>query len=333
MMPLVSTLLADRAVILMFHEIQEDCPSELMTGTPIALFEYVLNWLKVGGWDIVGLDDCLDRLAANDQKCRNAVLTFDDGYRDNVLAALPILERYNAPFTMYIPTGALKRTMQSWWLGLRELFRSKDRITIEPMGIRFDCPDIRTKASALGKVTQWVHADYGRVAVLAMDFAKAGISLTALNERYFLDEQQLQTLARHPLASIGGHTTSHAALKNLDAGSARAEMVDNRRYLEDLLQVSVFHFAYPYGGARACGPREEDLASAVGFRTAVTTRHGQFGQTRPNHFALPRIGIGESDTEASVQARISGLQRPFKPFLRLQANWHQMAQFGRRLPS
>jgi peptidoglycan/xylan/chitin deacetylase (PgdA/CDA1 family) len=316
MMPVVSTLLADRAVILMFHEVQEDCPSELLTGTPIALFEYALKWLKMAGWDIVSLDDCLDRLATNDQQRRNAVLSFDDGYRDNVLVALPILERHNAPFTMYIPTGAPKRTLQSWWLGLRELFRSRDRITIEPMGMRFYCPDARTKAFALREVTQWVHADYGRVPMLAMDFVKAGIALTALNDKYFLDEQQLQTLARHPLASIGGHTTSHAALKNLEASAARTEMADNRYYLEDLLQVSVRHFAYPYGGPRACGPREEGLARAVGFRTAVTTRHGQFGATRPNHFALPRIGIGESETMASVQARISGLQQPFERLLR-----------------
>jgi peptidoglycan/xylan/chitin deacetylase (PgdA/CDA1 family) len=316
MMPFVSTLLADRAVILVFHEVQRDCPSELMTGTPIALFEDTLKWLKVGGWDIVSLEDCLDRLAANDQRQRNAVLTFDDGYRDNVLVALSILERYNAPFTMYVPTGAPKRTVQSWWLGLRELFRSRDRVTIEPMGIRFYCPDIRTKVSALSKVTQWVHADYGRIPMLTTDFAKAGIALTSLNERYFLDEQQLQTLARHPLASIGGHTTSHAPLKNLDAAAARMEMADNRHYLENLLQVSVLHFAYPYGDAGACGPREEGLARAVGFRTAVTTRHGQFGKTRLNHFALPRIGIGQSDTMTSVQARISGLQQLSERLLR-----------------
>jgi peptidoglycan/xylan/chitin deacetylase (PgdA/CDA1 family) len=315
-MPALSALLADRAVILMFHEIHEDCLSELLTGTPIALFEYALKWLKVAGWDIVSLDDCLDRLATKDQKRRNAVVTFDDGYLDNVSLGLPILERYNAPFTMYVPTGAPKRTLQSWWLGLRELFRSRDRVTIEPMGTRFYCPDARTKAFALHKVTEWVHEDYDHVPMLATEFAKAGIALTALNERYFLDEQQLQALARHPLASIGGHTTSHAALKNLDASSARAEMAENRHYLENLLQVSVRHFAYPYGGAQACGPREEGLASAVGFRTAVTTRHGQFGAARPNHFALPRIGISESDTIASVQARLSGLQQPFERLLR-----------------
>jgi peptidoglycan/xylan/chitin deacetylase (PgdA/CDA1 family) len=312
MMPVVRKLFANRAVILVFHEIQVDFGSELMTGTPAPLFEHAVTWLKRKGWDIVSLDDCLDRLAANDQTRRSAVLTFDDGYRDNVCVALPILERYNAPFTMYVPTGAPTRTMRSWWLGLRQLFQSQDCVRIEAMGAQFDCPDIRTKASALYEVARWVHKDYHRGSLLAPDFCKAGISLTALNDKYLLDEPQLKVLARHPLASIGGHTVSHASLKDLDEASARAEIADNRHYLEDLLQLQVNHFAYPYGNARACGPREETLAREVGLRTAVTARPGQLGELESNRFALPRIVIGEADTRSSVQARISGLQWPLQ---------------------
>jgi peptidoglycan/xylan/chitin deacetylase (PgdA/CDA1 family) len=55
----------------------------------------------------------------NDRSHRYAVLTFDDGYRDNVSMALPILERHNAPFLIYVPTGGPARTLQAWWLGLR----------------------------------------------------------------------------------------------------------------------------------------------------------------------------------------------------------------------
>ncbi|WP_155733127.1 polysaccharide deacetylase family protein, partial [Streptobacillus moniliformis] len=75
--------------------------SELMTGTSVGLFEYSLNWLRQEGWEIVSLEACIERLATNAGTGRYAVLTFDDGYRDNVVTALPILERYNAPFTIY----------------------------------------------------------------------------------------------------------------------------------------------------------------------------------------------------------------------------------------
>src|SRR5687768_11005074 len=128
--PALRRIFAGRAVILMFHEIQRDCRWELMTGTSVDFFEYSLKWLRQEGWEIVSLEACLERLATDHQPRRYAVLTFDDGYRDNVSTALPILERNNAPFMMYVPTGAVTRTLQPWWLGLRELFRSRDAVTI-----------------------------------------------------------------------------------------------------------------------------------------------------------------------------------------------------------
>jgi peptidoglycan/xylan/chitin deacetylase (PgdA/CDA1 family) len=293
----------------MFHEIQQDRRAELMTGTSVALFEYSLNWLRQEGWEIVSLEVCLDRLATDPRPRRYAVLTFDDGYRDNVATALPILERNNAPFTMYVPTGAPTRTLQAWWLGLREIFRSRDTVAIDAMGIRFRCPDVHKKTLALHKVSQWIHKDYNRIEMLGPTFKGAGVSLSALNEAYFLTERELQVLARHRLASIGGHTASHAVLASLDVLSARAEMADNRNYLEKLLQVPVRHVAYPYGGSRACGPREEHLAKEVGFSTAVTTRHGQISDHKLNHFALPRIDVGGPfATKASFEAGMNGVQ-------------------------
>jgi peptidoglycan/xylan/chitin deacetylase (PgdA/CDA1 family) len=304
--PVFRRIFVGRAVIVMFHEIQRDCRSELMTGTSVELFEYSLSWLQRGGWTIVSLEECLEQLARNDRSRRYAVLTFDDGYRDNVSVALPILERNNAPFMVYVPTAALTRTLQSWWLGLRELVRSRDDITIDAMGIRFHCPDFRSKLVALNKLDRWIHQDYKRIAALATTFDKAGISISALNNRYFLDECALQDLAHHPLASIGGHTTSHAALVTLDATSARAELADNRNYLENLIQLPVRHLAYPYG---ACGVREEHLAKELGYLSAVTTRHGQLSDHQLNQFALPRIGVSSSfDSETSFAARMSGIQ-------------------------
>jgi peptidoglycan/xylan/chitin deacetylase (PgdA/CDA1 family) len=306
LMPAVRSLFAGRAAIIMFHEIQKEFRSELATGMSISLFEHSLSWLRREGWEIVSLEECLERVLKNDRSHRFAVLTFDDGYRDNVSVALPILERHNAPFLMYVPTGSPTRTLQAWWLGLRELIRSRDHVTVDAMDTRFHCPDFQTKVSALARATQWVHEDYHRAAMLAPTFRKAGISLSALNHEYFLDEREIQVLSRHPLASIGGHTTSHSALNILDSSSALAEMVDNRNYLENLIQRPVRHFSYPYGNPRACGPREEHFASAAGFLTAVTTRPAQLDAAHLNQFALPRIW---ADSEIAFQAQMNGLMR------------------------
>ncbi|WP_245288288.1 polysaccharide deacetylase family protein [Bradyrhizobium sp. Ec3.3] len=210
---------------------------------------------------------------------------------------------------MYVPTGAPTRSMQSWWLGLRRLILSKDKITIDALGRQFQCSDIRSKMLAFTEVTQWVHQDYRRGAMLAPTFKQNGISRTELNNAYFLDERELRLRARHPLASIGGHTNSHVALANLDTSSARAELADNCHYLENLLQLPVQHLAYPYGTVRACGPREEHLANDVGFQSAVTTRQGQLYDRNVNRFALPRIGVySRSVFRAEMTGIVDGMQ-------------------------
>lgn len=330
LLPACRRLFAGRAVILMFHEIQRDYRSELMTGASVEIFEFLVDWLQREGWVIVSLQECLERLAEDDRSRRYAVITFDDGYRDNVSVALPILERHNAPFTVYVPTDALNRTMHCWWLGVRELIRSREEVTIDAMGARLRCPDERRKRAALGKVRDWVHQDYKRAALLAATFERAGISTSALNDRYFLDPRELQRLSRHPLALVGGHTTSHRALTDLDETSARAELIDNRNYLENLLQLPVRHLAFPYGTVGACGLREEYLAKEAGYASAVTTRHDQLTGGRVNPFALPRIGVdGAHVTKVSIVARLSGVQLAAQALLARLPHRHRSKEASR----
>jgi peptidoglycan/xylan/chitin deacetylase (PgdA/CDA1 family) len=308
LMPTVRSLLGIRGVILAFHEIHENPNRELMTGSTTTFLDHALAWLKNNGWEIVSLDEGLRRLMQDDSG-RFAVLTFDDGYRDNLRNALPILEGHDTPFTLFVPTSALTRTLYSWWLGLRALFQMRDSVTIDAMERRFDCANFTSKAAALANVIRWVHYDLRRAQMLAPTFAAAGISLSTLNDSYFLDEDELKALARHRLASVGAHTSSHAALSSLDAASVRCEMFDNRSYLEQLLERPIKHFAYPYGGKAACGEREETIAAEVGFLSALTTRSSPLTVAhRRRPLFLPRIGFPAKETTTGLDGRVSGLQ-------------------------
>lgn len=296
-------IFAGRGAILMFHEIQNDPASELMTGTSTERFERFVLWAQSEGWDIVTLDEAMTRLAVSDDR-RFAVITFDDGYRDNVQNALPVMERHNLPFTVFIPTLAVTGEMYSWWLALRHLFLANDSVEIEPMARRFYSPAIAEKTAALREVEQWVHEDRSRAPLLRDVFAAAAIDLQKLNRRYFLDEGELRRLAGHPLATIGAHGVTHEAMPEMLAALVRDEMTSNRAWLETVLDRSVNHFAYPYGAA---GEREAEIAAAVGFSSAVRGSGGPV--TDPIHpQLLPRVGVSERTSPASFDAAISGVR-------------------------
>jgi peptidoglycan/xylan/chitin deacetylase (PgdA/CDA1 family) len=297
----------------MFHEVQDDEPAGLTGGISPQFFEDLLRWLRTQGWAFISLSDVL-RWHAQQPSERFVCLTFDDGYRDNVANALPILERYGAPFVLYIPTAAVTRELHAWWIGLRALLLKKDAVDIDAMGARFICPDLAGKIKAYRIITSWIGQDYRRQFALEPAFAAAGISIRDLNERYFLNERELEALSRHPLATIGGHTSSHAALSALQPDEARAEIAENRGFLENLVQKPVVDFAYPYGDEKACGPREGALVAGEGFRSAVTTRNGSIWPQHENWpHALPRVGINMNESRAVVDGRISGVRGLLNP--------------------
>lgn len=52
-----------------------------------------------------------DGIASADKKFRSCHITFDDGYRDNLKYALPILKKYSAPATIYVTDGIISRNI------------------------------------------------------------------------------------------------------------------------------------------------------------------------------------------------------------------------------
>jgi len=298
--------------LLMFHEVQDKVPAALTSGISPRFFEELLTWLRAQCWTFVSLSDVLRWQAKPPE--RFVCLTFDDGYRDFLIDALPVLEQHGAPFVLYIPTKAVTRDLYAWWLGLRELLLRNDVVDIDAMGTRFTCSDLKRKIKAYRAITSWIRQDYRRQFALEPTFAAAGLSLRELNERHYLNECQLRALSRHPLATIAGHTSSHAALSTLELEDARLEITENRRFLENLVQKPVIDLAYPYGDENSCGPREAMLAANEGFRSAVTSRGGQiWPQHRNSPFALPRIGISMAESRAVIDGQVSGIRGLFSP--------------------
>lgn len=296
---LVGTLYGGRGVILMYHDFTKDPVAELDQGCRIEDFDATLGYLRRSGRDIVTLDEALQRLA--DPKARPfAVLTFDDGYRSNRDLALPVMERHGAPATIYVPTDMVNRTVNAWWLGLRHLFLERDEVTIEPMGVRYRCPDLASKTAALRRVTAWVWQDFHRTEQLADTFSAHGISLPALLDDAALNEQELIEIDRHPLVEIGAHGTTHRALSLIEAEGVHDDIAANKRFLESTLQREVAHFAYPYGAPSLTGDREAEIVRELGFRSAVTTEPGcLFPQHLDQPFLLPRQNAEYAEDGAS----------------------------------
>ena len=313
-----------RGVILMFHHVRpwrarEFAPNRLLEITPDFL-DVTLRTLRDKGFDVIPLDELPARLRPDWEGAPFAVLTFDDGYRDNLEHAAPILRRHGAPWTLFVTTEFADGRGRLWWLELEEAIARLDRVRVELDGKSLDWPS-RTaaeKQTAFEAIYWRLRA--GPETVLRDTIAAlaglAGVDCEALVKSLCLGWDELHSLGQDPAVTIGAHTVSHPMLAKHDAATARREIAESKALIEQRLGRTVKHLAYPVGDATSAGPREFRAAQAAGFASAVTTRPGHVFEAHADHLhALPRVSVnGFFQNEAALASLLSGV--PFLLFNR-----------------
>lgn len=226
--------------------------------------------------NVVPLDTALDALGQGRPLPSRAVaLTFDDGYRDNLGTAMPILRRLGLPATFYLVPGLLDREVRPWWEVLAWGFSAATTAEVEWRG----------------GVVPAGPGDAARTAMLAIaeelkdiDAAARDAEIDELLARLrprgsedevrelFLDWDGARRLAAG--ASIGSHTMRHVILSREPAGEQAEDLRQSRELLEEGLDARISTLAYPNGSARDYDAATLTGARAAGYRGAVTTIDG-----------------------------------------------------------
>jgi peptidoglycan/xylan/chitin deacetylase (PgdA/CDA1 family) len=271
-------------------------PNRLLEVTPDFL-DSALSVLHRQGFELISLDEMHHRLQAGDFRHRFVCLTFDDGYRDNLDWAYPILKRHKAPFAIYVPTSYPDQRGDLWWLTLEAVIAASDRIelVLEDEARHFTCRSTAEKYAtmeALHVVLRALPSEELVRATVADLAARAGIDAAAQCAALCMNWRELSQLAADPLVTIGAHTINHPRLRRSSEAIALYEMAQSAARIEAMTGIHPAHLAYPFGDPGAAGPREFALAHQLGFKTAVTTRPGVlFPEHRWHLTALARISL------------------------------------------
>ena len=107
-----------------------------------------------------------------------------------------------------------------------------------------------------------------------------------------LTVDQLQTLDKDPLCTIGGHSLSHVRLTQLPPAQQLDEIAHCKEWLEKLLSHSIEDYAFPYGDYNK---EILDILSQTGIKRAVASWGGSVRRNTPNEvLEIPRILITET---------------------------------------
>ncbi len=328
-----------QGAILTFHHVRPFesgafAPNRLLEIEP-AFLDAALGRIRRAGFDLIAMDEAVRRIGAPGGRPFVA-LTFDDGYRDALVHALPILEKHAAPFTIYITTGFADRGARLWWVELEQAIRALDRVRLDlaSTSLELDAGDDAAKASAFRTLYWLLRGGPERCLLdaIARLATEAGLDPAALVAERCLDWDEIRAMAHHPLCTIGVHTMTHPMLGKHDEAFVRHELVESRRLIEVATGLPARHLAYPVGDAASAGPREFALADELGFASAVTTRPGMiFPKHEAHRTALPRVSVnGTWQSLDNLEVLLTGV--PFALWNCGQPIDQRGCAFRRRLP-
>jgi peptidoglycan/xylan/chitin deacetylase (PgdA/CDA1 family) len=323
---------ASRALILMYHRVTELANDPYLLAVTPKHFAEQLEVIRRYGAPI-RLRQLVEALQDGKVPKRGVVVTFDDGYADNLYSAKPLLERYDIPATVFVTTGHVGHPCEFWWDEL-------DRLLLQPgtLPSRLELSlDGHAWQWELGEAATYTTADYQRDCNwhieredsptprhrLHRSLYKLLHNLTATHKRQLLDDlriwasaqpigrsthrtlavNELAHLAEQQLIEIGAHTVTHPVLGTLPVATQRDEILQSRTRIEELVGRSVLSFAYPHGSYT------QDTLAVVrdaGFSFACSSDTAAV-RTDSDPFRLPRISMRNWDGESFSRCLVGRL--------------------------
>ena len=252
---------------------------------------------------------------------RGVVITFDDGYIDNLQHAKPALERRGIPATVFVTAGQIGCETEFWWDALDRLFLQPGVIpkTLslviggrehqwdvteaaeytegdyqKYLAWHIECPDDPSARHRLYRSIYRLLHDMDTIerrTIIEKLQVWAGSESFSRPSHRALTADEVLLLAKGGLIEIGAHTVTHPALAGLPVSRQQEEIKQSKACLEDLLNRSVDSFAYPHGSYT---DETISIIQEAEFRCACSS-DTDAAWRGANVFTLPRVVVRDWD--------------------------------------
>jgi peptidoglycan/xylan/chitin deacetylase (PgdA/CDA1 family) len=264
----------------------------------------------------LALADLAAQIRGGDVRPGGIAVTFDDGYRDNLAAAAPALERAGVPATVFVTTGLTGTRDAVWWEELDDLVLSgpppSPVVTlqgrVDARAFRFDGPGGQGGGGIeiWAWIRSWPLAEIEAVLEQLRAWRGRG-PLERDDALRVMDADELRALRGLGLIDVGAHTRTHPVLAARSPEVQRAEIAGSRADLEAWLDGPIRGFAYPFGKpGPEFTPQTAELVRDAGFDWACAI-HPRPVTRRTRVHEIPRHvppDIGGDDFERWLRERL-----------------------------
>jgi peptidoglycan/xylan/chitin deacetylase (PgdA/CDA1 family) len=245
---------------------------------------------------------------------RAAIITFDDGYFDNLAYAFPVLRDRGLPAVIFVTTDYMGGSRPFYWDYVAYcIYRTKkDRVRM-PSGTYVSWNDSLSRDKV---INAWVQSakylstdERARVVDDLSGDLDVAVAENAF-EGLYLTWDQIRELSELGI-EFGAHTVTHPILTKTPLLQVEKELSGSRRRVLDETGKPVVSFAYPNGGASDFSSDVVGLVGKTGFDLAFTLMPGpcSYEEVRKNPFTIRRVYIGQSDRLPKFAAKLAGIER------------------------
>jgi len=213
------------------------------------------------------------------------LITFDDGLKEQVDYALPILDELNVS-ALFFPNSLNFQERKISSVHKIHLLRS----IIEPwnfLEIILKDEAALTKDEKIMASTHYRYDDENSAEIkfflnFKMSIEKKEFMIESLFANHFMEEIEVEKLYMNQqdlinLAGrgwLGSHTHSHFPLGQLEKKEIEFELMNSKQYFEGITNSDIEIVSYPYGNKKACTIEVAAIAEAVGYKIGFTTTRG-----------------------------------------------------------
>lgn len=260
-------------------------------------------------YNVIKLSEVVEYIKSREIPNKSVVITFDDGYSDNVSTAKPMLEELEMPFTVFVTTGCIEKDCEFWWDTLEKaVFSNKvdsDILRLEINGKTYvwnlgneintasNKPQLLKVYYELWELLQSFKTEY-RTGILNKILDWSGQEMKSRNSHRNFDIEDIKSLEKNDLVDIGSHTVNHPRLSSLSTEEQLDEIKQSKQYLENRINRSVEFFSYPFGGINDYTQGSSKIVQEAGFKCACNNIQGVITY-KNDLYNLPRIYVNDVD--------------------------------------
>ncbi|MFQ5456039.1 MAG: polysaccharide deacetylase family protein [Nitrospirota bacterium] len=305
------SLFADKgASILIYHSIND---KNIFTDNIVypEIFERQISYLSKR-YNIVPLSLLVEYLYLKKEIPNNwIILTFDDGYRDNLYNVLPILKRYKAAATFYVTADAVKNRMIFFYDRIQSIIEAAKVknivVCLDNKQIKFSLSDKKRREDAVLSIVLSIREKESKTQRRFIEYLQKiceSETIPYQKSPIYLTEDEVEKLHKSGM-EIGSHTISHNNLKRLSQRELDKEISGSKETLEEIIGSKITAFSYPFGKKDTYNNSIKEMVKQAGYRSAVTTIFGKVNLDS-DLYALPRIGV-RNTTVTRLKVNLMGI--------------------------